>query len=59
MTPQERRRLKALAPSAYDAIPQGGVDRAKRIFDSTPSDLPELVRLMHTKAVLRMLAEAT
>lgn len=56
VTPQERRRLKALAPCAHDAIPQGGVDRARRIFDNTPGTESE--RLAHTQAVLRMLAEA-
>jgi hypothetical protein len=55
LTPQARRRLCALAPSAKDAIPMGGVERAERIFNATPSDWSEEKRLEHTKGVLRMI----
>lgn len=54
MNPQAVRRLKSLVP------PEGvfvDADRAKRLFDATPTELTDEERIEHVKAVLRMLNE--
>ncbi len=56
MSPEQRRRLRALSPAADDAMPLGGIARAMRIWGSLPVDMPEAERLNHVKSVLRMVA---
>lgn len=55
MTPEQRRRLKALSPCAEDALPLGGMERGLRVWGATPTDWTEAERLAHVQAVLRMI----